>query len=115
MSKIPLLKSTPKPLPVEYEDIDKAMFKWVDEKLQLVFDGKRIPTYKLFSNQKLSEYSQTWQNLDDTDNIVMNFKTLTRENNPLHGESQGGMYNIPGQRKYPLIARSEERRVGKEV
>ena len=33
----------------------------------------------------------------------MNFKTITRENNPQHGESQGGNYNVPGNRDYPMF------------
>ncbi len=103
LSKIILEHGTPTPLPVEYEDIDKAFFKWVDEKLDVVYNGQKLPTYKLFSNQKLSEYSQTWENLDDTGNIIMNFKTITRENNPQHGESQGGNYNVPGNRDYPMF------------
>ena len=103
MSKLILEKSTPFPLPVEFEDIDSAFFEWVDKKLEITYDGKKLPTYKLFSNQKISEYSQTWNNLDETGNIVMNFKTITRENNPQHGESQGGSYNIPGNRDYPMF------------
>lgn len=103
MSKLILENQTFFPKPVTYEDIDKAFFKWVDEKLDIAYNGKRLPTYKLFSNQKLSEYSQTWSNLDDTGNIIMNFKTITRENNPQHGESQGGNYNVPGNRDYPMF------------
>jgi len=103
MSKIILEKQTPFPKPVEYADIDKTFFDWVDKKLDIVYNGKKLPTYKLFSNQKLSEYSQTWENLDDTGNIIMNFKTITRENNPQHGESQGGNYNVPGNRDYPMF------------
>ena len=103
MSKIILEKQTLFPKPVEYAEIDKTFFDWVDKKLDIVYNGKKLPTYKLFSNQKLSEYSQTWENLDDTGNIIMNFKTITRENNPQHGESQGGNYNVPGNRDYPMF------------
>ena len=103
LSKITLEKGTPLPKPVTYEDIDKAFFEWVDKKLDIVYNGKKLPTYKLFSNQKLSEYSQTWENLDETGNIIMNFKTITRENNPQYGESQGGNYNVPGNRDYPMF------------
>lgn len=103
MSKLILENDTYFPKPVEYVDIDKAFFNWVDKKLDIVYNGQKLPTYKLFSNQKLSEYSQTWSNLDDTGNIIMNFKTITRENNPQHGESQGGNYNVPGNRDYPMF------------
>jgi len=103
LSKIMLEQQTFFPYSVEYEDIDKEFIKWVDKELEIIYDGKRIPTYKLFSNQKISEYSQTWSNLDDTGNIIMNFKTITRESNPQYGESQGGSYNIPGNRDYPMF------------
>lgn len=103
MSKIVLENQTFFPKSVEYVDVDKAFFNWVDKKLDVVYNGKKLPTYKLFSNQKLSEYSQTWENLDETGNIIMNFKTITRENNPQHGESQGGNYNVPGNRDYPMF------------
>lgn len=103
MSKLILENQTYFPLPVEYEDIDKAFFDWVDKKIEVVYNGKKLPTYKLFSNQKISEYSQTWSNLDETGNIIMNFKTITRESNPQHGESQGGNYNVPGNRDYPMF------------
>ena len=103
MSKVILENGTPFPKYVEYSDIDSAFFDWVDNGLEVTYNGKKLPTYKLFSNQKLSEYSQTWSNLDDTGNIIMNFKTITRENNPQHGENQGGNYNIPGNRFYPMF------------
>lgn len=104
MSKIILERGTPFPKPIEYSDIDTAFFDWVDKKMDLSYDGKRLPTYKLFSSQKISEYAQTWKHLDDTGNIIMNFKTITRDNNPQHGESQGSLYNVPGHRDYPMFA-----------
>ena len=42
-----LEKGTPLPLPIEFEDIDTAMFNWVDKVIDLAYDGKRLPTYKL--------------------------------------------------------------------
>ena len=32
----------------------------------------------------------------------MNFKTITRENNPQQGQNQGGLWNIPGDRFYTM-------------
>lgn len=103
LTKIILEHGTPTPKPITYEDIDREFFNWVDKKLDLAYDGKRLPTYRLFSNQKISEYSQTWQNLDDTGNIIMNFKTITRDNNPQHGEGQGAPFNVPGHRDYTMF------------
>ena len=60
MSKIILENQSYFPKPIEYSDIDEAMFKWVDENIRIAYDGKRLPTYKLYSTQRLSEYLQEW-------------------------------------------------------
>lgn len=98
-----LEKGTPLPLPVEYKDIDAAMQEWVDKELKLVYDGECLPTFKMFANQRLNEYSQTWEHIDNNGNLLMNFKTITRENNPQKGENQGSYANIPGDRDYPMF------------
>jgi hypothetical protein len=103
MTKMILEKGTPLPLPIEYSDIDTAMYEWVDKKINLVYDGKRLPTYKLYSTQRLSEYIQTWDNTDDTNSLTLNFKTVTREFNPQKGEIQGNYFNIPGHRDYAVF------------
>ena len=90
--------STPLPLPVEYKDIDDEFKRWVDEDLDMSFEGERIPTIALFSNQRFGEYMQTWQKTDDKRNLLMNFKTITRENNPKSGTIVGDTKNIPGER-----------------
>ena len=46
------------PKPLEYDDIDKAIFDFVDTLIPIVVDGKLIPTYTLYSNQRFSEYTQ---------------------------------------------------------
>ena len=103
MSKIILEKAPNFPLTVEYKDIDESFKEWVENDLDLSYDGKKLPTFRLFSNQRINEYAQSWQHLDETGNLLMNFKTITRENNPKHGENQGSSYNIPGDRDYPMF------------
>lgn len=103
MTKLILDKGTPFPKPVGYDDIDKEFEKWVNESLNIEFDGKRIPTFKLFSNQRINEYAQTWKHLDENGNVLMNFKAITREANPQQGSGQGGFFNIPGNRDYPMF------------
>ena len=98
-----LEKGTPLPLPVEYKDIDAAMQKWVEEQLHISYEGEKLPTFRLFSNQRLNEYAETWQHLDENGNLLMNFKTITRDNNPQKGENQGAYANIPGNRDYPMF------------
>lgn len=88
--------ATPLPMPLEYEDIDKEFIRWVDEDLKMNFDGVNLPTYTFLSNQRFSEYLQSWQNVDEKKNLVLNFKSITRENNPKSGTIVGDTKNIPG-------------------
>lgn len=94
--------STPLPKTLEYKDIDEAFKSWVETDLEIVFEGEKLPTLSLFSNQRFSEYLQSWQYTDENKNILMNFKTITRENNPQQGQNQGGLWNIPGDRFYTM-------------
>lgn len=93
------------PKPLEYDDIDKAVFDFVDTILDIVIDGKLIPTYTLYSNQRFSEYSQMWEHSDENGNLYLNFKTINREKNPSFGDNQGKLWNIPGRRQYTLLQR----------
>lgn len=103
MSKIILEHGTPLPQPITYEDIDKTFQEWAENKMTITYDGILLPTFRLFSNQRINEYAQTWKYLDDNGNVLMNFKTITRDNNPNKGESQGNNFNIPGNRDYPMF------------
>lgn len=90
------------PQPLTYEDIDTSFKEWVENKVEILHDGKLLPTMSLFSNQRFSEYMQTWQYTDENNNVRLNFKTITRENNPGHGTIVGDTYNIPGNKFYTL-------------
>lgn len=103
MSKMILERGTPFPKPIEYSDIDEAMYKWVEEHINIAYDGKRLPTYKLYSTQRLSEYLQEWDKQDETGNPIINFLTVTRELNPQKGESQGNYFNIPGHKDFAMF------------
>lgn len=93
------------PKPLEYDDIDKAVFDFVDKQIDIVIDGALIPTYTLYSNQRFSEYTQMWEHSDEFGNLYLNFKTVNRDKNPSFGKNQGELWNIPGQRKYTLLQR----------
>lgn len=98
LAKETLKDSTPLPKAVEYKDIDEEFKRWVEEDLDIVFEESRVPTVALFSNQRFTEYMQTWQNVDNKKNILLNFKTVSRENNPKAGTLVGHTRNIPGER-----------------
>lgn len=94
------------PKPLEYADIDKAFQQFVENDLGLTVNGKDVPTFTLFSNQRFSEYSQTWKHSDEEGNLILNFKTINRNPNPQGGENQGNLWNIPGERFYKILERS---------
>lgn len=108
LTKEELSNSSPLPNTITYEDIDKEFKKWVEEEIVIISDGERIPTYTLFSNQRFSEYLQTWEHVDEKKNPILNFKTITRESNPQQGTINGESKNIPGERTY-LMKRVEAR------
>lgn len=91
------------PTSLEYEDIDNAFFDFAKGIEIIGSDGRLVPTYTLYSNQRFSEYSQTWEHTDDEGNLLMNFKTVNRENNPKKGNIVGGCANIPGNRRYTVL------------
>lgn len=91
------------PKTVLYKDIDNAFREWVDKELPIVDDsGSLFPTMTLFSNQRFSEYMQSWQYTDANNNLILDFKTVNRDNNPQFGKIQNGFYNIPGERFYSI-------------
>ena len=92
-----LKDGTPFPNPLTYEDIDREFKKWVEESLEISYEGKRLPTMTLFSNQRFSEYMQSWKFTDEDQNPILNFKTISRENNPKSGTINGESKNIPGE------------------
>lgn len=104
--------SVPKPL--EYEDIDRSFYDFVKNELKLIIKGVDIPTFTLYSNQRFSEYSQTWSHTDEENNLLMNFKTVNRENNPRPGENQGGLWNIPGRKWHTYMIRDVMEDNGRE-
>lgn len=100
MSEI-LKNGTFLPKTVEYKDIDEDFKRWVEEELKIVSDnGKEFPTMTLFSNQRFSEYTQSWRFTDKDKNLLLNFKSINRENNPQYGKIQNGYWNIPGENRF---------------
>lgn len=107
IAKEMLKDSTPFPSPLQYKDIDEEFKKFVEEELDISFGGERIPTIALYSNQRFSEYMQSWASVDNKKNLILNFKAITRENNPKGGSILGNTRNIPGERRL-LMQRVEK-------
>ena len=88
--------------PLCYEDIDKEFERWVKEDLEIVYEGKKLETMVMYSNQRFSEFMQNWDNSDDKKNMFLHFKTISREKNPKGGTIIDSAYNVPGDRWYTM-------------
>ena len=93
---MPLENNSFLPKTVNYKDIDLSFKEWVDNIKISGDDGRAFPTITLYSSQRFSEYSQTWKYTDSNNNLLLNFKTVSRDNNPQYGSIQNKYYNIPG-------------------
>lgn len=94
-------KETEFPKPLTYSDIDAAFEDFAKNEVANL-EGLNLPVYTLYSNQRYSEYTQTWKHTDKEGNLIMNFITVNRDNNPKPGTNQGELWNIPGNRKYVM-------------
>ncbi|MBP5456237.1 MAG: hypothetical protein J6Y37_07030 [Paludibacteraceae bacterium] len=100
-----LYKQTEFPKPLGYSDIDSSFTDFVAEIGKEAGDGKVLPVYTLYSNERFTEYSQTWRHTDSDGNLQMDFITISREPNAKAGSNQGNKWNIPGERMYPVATR----------
>lgn len=68
------------PRTIRFEDIDDAMFEYINTgELNLVIDGKDIPTFYL-DNDRWGEFSKTWRFMDGDKNVPTPYVTIRRTN-----------------------------------
>ena len=108
-----LKDSTILPNTLVLKDIDVAFKEWVEQDLAIAYEDRELPTIALFSSQRFSEYMQSWEENDDRKNLIMNFKVITRENNPQQGTLHDKNMNIPGERTYLMKRALMEDRNGR--
>ena len=80
--------STEFPKAVNYEDIDISFKEFVVEDIAKQMKTALFPVYTLYSNQRFSEYSQTWEHTDNDGNLIMDFITINRDSDPKSGKKQ---------------------------
>lgn len=91
---------------VELSDIDNAVMDFVKNNIVLYGENGPFPVFTIFSNERFSEYSQTWEHTDKEGNLLMDFLTVRRDTVVKMGTNQGGNYNIPNNRKYTVCMRT---------
>jgi hypothetical protein len=71
-------KSTFLPRTILFEDIDTAIYNYVnDGNMALVIEGNRVPVIYL-NNERWGEFSKTWTHTDDDNNIISPLITVRR-------------------------------------
>ena len=89
------------PKPVTYNEIHDDIIRFIKEDLSIDYNGNKLPAFFL-TQQRFSEFSKTWEYVDENKNIQSNFIVITRENNPKKGTQQQDYANIPGNSFYTI-------------
>ena len=84
------------PKPISYIDIDEEMIEFVSNNLSITSGGDKLKTF-FFVQQRMSEFTKTWEMVDENKNVLPNFKIITRDNDPKPGTLQSELSNIPGE------------------
>jgi hypothetical protein len=87
------------PRTIRLEDLDQALFDYVDIKgMQLTLDGKRVPNFYL-DNDRWGEFSKTWKFVDNDNNVPTPYITIRRIDKQ-KGTRLGGKNRIPQPRNF---------------
>jgi hypothetical protein len=89
------------PKSILHADLDKGFLDFVKNDLELIVDGKKVPTVDiLITTQNWSQFTETWnfQNLDK--NAEPPFITIVRTPEVKFGTNPAVLYNIPNRKLY---------------
>lgn len=89
------------PKSILHADLDKGFLDFVKNELEVVVDGKKIPTVDiLITSQNWSQFVETWnfQNIDK--NAEPPFITVVRTPEVKFGTNPAVLYNIPNRKLY---------------
>jgi hypothetical protein len=87
------------PRTIMMEDIDAALFAYINTgNMKVAIDGKIVPTFYL-DNDRWGEFSKTWKFMDNDKNVPTPYITVRRiDKQP--GTRLGTKYRIPQPRKF---------------
>ena len=99
------------PRSVRLEDLDRGLFKYVNEyNMKIIIDNEKVPTYYM-DNDRWGEFSKTWKFTDDDNNVVSPYITVRRTDKG-EGTRLGKKYLVPQLRKFrytevPILDKGE--------
>jgi hypothetical protein len=89
------------PKGVLHADLDKGMLDFVKDRVELVVDGKKVPTVdRIITNQSWAQFTQTWDFQDLDKNISLPFIVTLRAPEVKYGTNNAGKANIPERRQF---------------
>ncbi len=89
------------PQSVLHADLDLGMLEFVKEKLKTTISGKDINVVdKIITNQRWSQFTETWNFKDPDFNVQLPFITLVRQPEVKYGTNPSTQYTIPNRKQF---------------
>ena len=89
------------PQSVLHADLDLGMLEFVKEKLKTTVSGKDINVVdKIITNQRWSQFTETWNFKDPDFNVQLPFITLVRQPEVKYGTNPSTQYTIPNRKQF---------------
>jgi hypothetical protein len=89
------------PKSILHEDLDRGFLDFVKNELQVVSEGKIIPTVDiLITTQNWSQFTQTWNFQDLDKNVSPPFITVVRNPEIKYGTHPSLIYTIPNRKEF---------------
>lgn len=89
------------PRSVDLTDLDAGFVDFVNNDLEIVVEGERIPVHFL-TLQRWNEFAKTWQNTDKYKNLKIPFVSVVRRPNPETGTNPAD-FKIPVRKSFPYM------------
>jgi hypothetical protein len=89
------------PRSVDFADLDAGFVDFVNNDLEIVIGGEKIPTHFL-TLQRWNEFAKTWQTTDKYKNIKIPFISIVRRPNPDTGTNPAD-FKIPVRKNFPYM------------
>jgi hypothetical protein len=89
------------PQSVLHADLDLGMLEFVKNELKTTVSGKDINVIdKIITNQRWSQFTETWNFKDDDFNVQLPFITLVRQPEVKYGTNPSTQYTIPVRKQF---------------
>ena len=87
------------PRSVDHVDLDSGFVDFIENDLQLVVSGNKVPV-QFLTLQRWAEFSKSWMNSDKYKNIEIPFITIVRKPDPQPGTNPSD-FKIPVRKTFP--------------